>query len=524
MPAPMPATDETQDEYMDRCMTENDTGDEDERRSECRLRWDEDQEESSPEEPENDGPSSKRFRPAARTRKYAPRIRGGGPMGIKEIRQEKADLMAEASNLKQEGRGLLNRAMDSEEREGLLAPKEGRLDAIDVRLAELAQSEAQWETFKQEEFGNKPTARQGRDWGDGSDPTSFPSFGDRLIAVAQAGSSGGYVDPRLQYRDLSGGPVRAITGAGEGVGADGGFLVGTDESNELLRNIHETGILLSRVQKRTITNTSNRLRIRAVNETSRADGSRYGGLRVYREGEGEAITASKPGFSGIEFEAKKLTGLYYATDELLEDAPALAEEVNSWFQEEFGFKIDDEILNGNGVAEMMGILQSPALVTVAAETAQAAATILAENIINMWSRGFGPNRANMIWVYNQDIEPQLLTMSLNVGTGGVPVYMPANGLSGQPFGTLMGREAIPIEQCATLGTVGDIILFDPSQYIVAEKGQMGSDVSIHVKFVEDETAFRFILRNDGKPRWKSSLTPNSGSSNTLSPFVALATR
>ena len=216
--------------------------------------------------------------------------------------------------------------------------------------------------------------------------------------------------------------------------------------------------------------------------------------------------------------------MYYSTNELLEDAPALQAEVSSWFDEEFGFKFDDEIVNGNGVAEMLGILNSPALVTVAKETNQLATTIMVENVFNMWSRCWGRSRPNAVWLINQDIEPQLFTMKLDVGTGGIPVYIPASGISGSPFAMLMGRPVIPVEQCATLGTVGDMILADLSQFMVAEKGGMRSDVSIHIKFLEDETAFRFILRNDGKPRWKSALTPNSGSSNTLSPFVALATR
>ena len=187
------------------------------------------------------------------------------------------------------------------------------------------------------------------------------------------------------------------------------------------------------------------------------------------------------------------------------------------------FAIEDEMINGAGGPAMEGILNANATVSVAKESGQVAATILYENIVNMYARMFAPSRSNAVWFINQDIEPQLMTMSLAVGTGGVPVYMPANNASGSPFGTLMGRPVVPVEHCATLGTVGDIILADFSQYLYASKGGVRTAQSMHVKFVEGETALRFELRNDGKAWWPAPLTPANGS-NTLSPFITLQTR
>ena len=82
---------------------------------------------------------------------------------------------------------------------------------------------------------------------------------------------------------------------------------------------------------------------------------------------------------------------------------------------------------------------------------------------------------------------------------------------------------IPFEQCSTLGTVGDIALVDYSQYALANKGGVQAAQSIHVAFLTDEVAFRWIYRVDGSPLWNAPLTPYKGSS-TLSPFVVLATR
>jgi HK97 family phage major capsid protein len=137
----------------------------------------------------------------------------------------------------------------------------------------------------------------------------------------------------------------------------------------------------------------------------------------------------------------------------------------------------------------------------------------------MWASRFG---TNYVWLINQNIEPQLYTMALAVGSGGIPVYMPAGGLSGAPYGTLFGKPVIPCEQCASLGTAGDIILADLSQYVMISKGNMQSASSIHVNFQTDQTAFRFVYRCDGQPMWDAYLTPYKGTTSYQSPFVCLS--
>jgi HK97 family phage major capsid protein len=345
------------------------------------------------------------------------------------------------------------------------------------------------------------------------DKDKFKSFGQQLVAVMRAGMPGGAVDPRLH---------NAATGAGEATASDGGFLVQTDFSATLLQDVIATGKLASRCQRIPISGNANSIKINGVDETSRA-ANRYGGIVGYWKGEAAQGTATKPKFRQIELNLRKLIGLCYATDELLADTSALESFIRQAFIGEFGFLIDDAIINGTGVGQPLGILNSGCLVSVAKETGQKAATIVAENIIKMYARMFADSLSNAVWLVNQNTLPQLFTMSLAVGTGGAPIFMPAGGLSSQPYNTILGLPVLPIEQAATLGTVGDIILADLSKYLLAEKGSIQSDVSIHVQFLYDESVFRFIIRLDGQPVRSSALTPYKGS-DTLSHFVALATR
>ena len=114
-------------------------------------------------------------------------------------------------------------------------------------------------------------------------------------------------------------------------------------------------------------------------------------------------------------------------------------------------------------------------------------------------------------------------MSSPIGTAGAPVYLPPGGYNSAPYGMLLGRPVYPIEYASTLGTVGDILLADFTQYVVAQKGGMQAATSIHIAFLTDEMVFRITYRIDGEPIWHSALTPFKGSA-TKSPFVALATR
>jgi len=141
----------------------------------------------------------------------------------------------------------------------------------------------------------------------------------------------------------------------------------------------------------------------------------------------------------------------------------------------------------------------------------------------MWMSRFGPNSGNYVWLYNQNIEEQLDSLNYAAGlVGGTLVYMPPGGLSASPYARLKGAEMIPCEQCATLGTAGDLILADLSQYVMIEKGGMQSASSIHVNFQTDQTAFRFVYRCDGQPMWSTYLTPYKGSTSYQSPFVVLS--
>lgn len=341
---------------------------------------------------------------------------------------------------------------------------------------------------------------------------TFRDFGDQCRAV-MAYRNGDGLDNRL---------MRAPTGAGEVDPSGAGFLVQTDFANTVLTRIYDTGEVAQRVM-RLPPLSGNSIKIPAIDETSRANGSRFGGVQAYWVAEGASITGSKPKFRQIELDLKKVAAVYYASDELLADTSLFGSIASLAFGEELTFALENSIWQGTGAGQPLGFMNAPCKITVAKEKGQASGTLVYENILNMWSRMWGRSRTNAVWFIDQSVEPQLYALSQVIGTAGVPVYLPANGISGNSYGTLFGRPVVPVEYASQLGTEGDIVLADMTQYVLAEKGGIQAASSIHLNFLQDECAFRLTYRVDGEPWWSSALTPFSGGP-SRSPFVSLASR
>lgn len=348
----------------------------------------------------------------------------------------------------------------------------------------------------------------------------WASFGEQLMAVA-AGQKliekgrANQADPRLF----------ASLGANESVPAEGGFLVEPEYANGILQKSYEVGQVAKLCNKMPM--SSSRLILNAVDEDSRVDGSRWGGIQSFWNAEGSNYTGTKPKFREIQLTANKLIGLCYATEEQLMDGPALEAYIGTAFPEEFAFKIDDAIVNGTGAGQPLGFQTSTATIVQAKDSGQATGTVSATNILNMWTRMWAPSRRTAVWLIEQSVEAALYPLLLagtNATTAAL-MFTPA-GLNGNnsPFGLLMGRPVIPIEQAANFSSQGDISLVDMTQYLLAQRSDVRADSSIHVAFLTGEQAFRFMLRLDGQPWWKKPLTPKASGAATRSPFVTLAAR
>jgi HK97 family phage major capsid protein len=352
----------------------------------------------------------------------------------------------------------------------------------------------------------------------------FKHLGDYAQAVQRACAQGGVADPRLAQL------ASATTYGSEGSGADGGFAVPPDFRTAIMTTILGENSLLSRCDQ--ITCDGNTFSC-PVDETT--PWQTTGGFQAYWDGEAQAATQSKPQLGDRSIKLNKLRALVPVTEELLEDAAGLDSYLRRKVPQKIDFKVNFALLQGTGVGMPLGVQKSPALITITKETSQAANTIVAMNIIKIWSRLYAPCRPNSVWLYNQEVEPQLLRMTMPgtddtgafvTGWGaGWPMYMPPGGLSGAPYGTLLGRPCIPTQACPALSSAGDIGLYDFMQFLALLKSGPNPrvDVSMHLWFDQDLTAFKFTLRLGGMPWWSIPAAALAGS-NTYSPYVCLGAR
>lgn len=444
-------------------------------------------------------------------------------MGIKEIKQAVADNAAKVAKLKAEGRTLLGVKARTEDQATRLTAVDAELDTLTAEAALLATDLARAERFADVERNSGTAVVVGQNnaeqapWGPTvaadapkhvKDEVRHLALGTFAQAVRKAGLGEG-MDQRL---------MAAATGAGTQVDSNLGFAVPREVAPGIEKEMFEGGEILSRVDARTIS-VGNSIAYNVFDQTSRADGSRGGGVLGYWVDEGTAPTASNTKIARIEMKLRKVGAFGVMTDELLSDAVALGGELEAAFAEELIFQVENKIYRGNGSNAPQGILNAPCLVSVSKESGQTAATIVGENITKMRAR-FRGNFGSAVWLANIDTLPALSALVQAIGAGGVayPYASVQNGAI-----NLWGRPVVFVEYAETLGTVGDLVLADLSKYRLIRKGGVEQASSMHVYFAQGEQAFRAFYRVDGQAIPRAALTPFKGS-NTLSPFVVLATR
>jgi len=353
------------------------------------------------------------------------------------------------------------------------------------------------------------------------------SKGARLHNAAQylrdvKEASGGQAPERLtkamdvveQMAKAAGTPGQIIA-----IDEDGGFAVPTETRMELSGATLDASPVR---QAATIVPMSTKvLDITRVQDYDHSAGYVSGGAVAYWGTENGTLTASKIKTEKVKLDLEPLTALGFMSHQALKfsaiSGGLLMQELGQAmaFAEEGAFLTD-----GTGAGMPQAIMKAEARIAL---TRGVALSVVHDDIVNMLARLRIKSDGAVKWIANKTLLPSFTKLNVAVGTGGAPVWIPSNDASKGIPGTLYGYPVQWSEYPAAKGSAGDLILGDFSQYDIGDfvEGPEAAE-SMHIKFLEAQTAFRIIKYVDGQVSPKKVFSPKNG--DDLAPFVHLSTK
>ena len=339
-----------------------------------------------------------------------------------------------------------------------------------------------------------------------ADEKCYRNLGEQLADIKKA-SLGYGVTPALEKTQ------RSILGMNTQVGSEGGYAIQVDFANRIMDSVIEQSEILNRVDRYQVSANANEVYVSMVNETSTANV--FGGVVAYVVEEGATIPNTKPSLKQIRLPLKKLAALAYVTDEQMRDA----QFTGSLLERAFGLaiaRLREKMIITN-------IINNPGTTTIAKESGQSAATVVGKNFLKMRNALISTSRRNAIWTMHPDVMAELPEVYLAGTHTDKFLYMPEDGIYSTGYDRLFGREIIESDYCSALGTKGDVLYWNPLEYLEITKGGIETAASIHVAFDTAQMAFRAISYANGMCKYDQGISLVNSSVARAS-YVTLATR
>jgi HK97 family phage major capsid protein len=360
-------------------------------------------------------------------------------------------------------------------------------------------------------------------FGQGSDGDPKKSFGDWLLAVARQDKH--YLEKHFGSTFVNWQTKAALA---ESSGLAGGYTVPPQFYEQLQLVMAENTFF--RPNAYVIPMASATLQIPYLDVTTQQSAGVspfFGGVQMYWTAEAQNRTETEPQFKQMELRAWELSGYSVSSNVLLQDsAIGLEKFLFQLFAQAIAWYEEYAFLQGNGVGKPLGVLNANATIASGGNGAgtgrQTASQISFADISTMWSKLMPASWNKAFWVGSPSTIPQLLQLkdganrAIFLAIGATD----AGGITKKPNWALLGRPFIPTEKLPALGTKGDLMLIDPSLYVIGDRMQIEIAASEHVNFLKNQMTWRVVERVDGQP-WLSAPITLQDSATQVSPFVAL---
>jgi len=374
-----------------------------------------------------------------------------------------------------------------------------KIEALDKKLAIT-------ETTPPVARGGEPVFLQDALWG-------YRNAGEFCAEVITLFTPGGHASDK----------IRTVAVKEQGVPSTGGVLIPPAFNQTVWDRVASNANNLLAYTDNVPMGGSNVLHVPAIDETSRARGSRWGGFTGGWIPESGQMTATDVKLRDMKLELHKIYAAMRLSDDLVANAPALKALVTRGAADVIAYEIGNAIINGTGAGQPKGVMNSGALVTVGKQNNQPIDTVVPQNLVKMYCSLLPELLPGAFWGIDSKVLQSLILMPIDPGTAGVPVFLPPSGLVAAPNGMILGLPVRPLEYCAKIGDLGDVILMNLSMYATGTKGEVRGESSIHLYFDHNQTYLRFLADMDGQPWMNNTVTPANGGA-AMGAFVTLEAR
>ena len=230
--------------------------------------------------------------------------------------------------------------------------------------------------------------------------------------------------------------------------------------------------------------------------------------------------ATKPLISSLKLTAHEGVATTFVQNALEDDYEKAPKKFGDFIKLAFGracrFYEDYYFINGNGVGQPLGVLNSPGMIQI---SRAGVSNVNLADFGNMAARLIPSSWPTAVWLINQTVLAQLLDMQSTAAN--VASVFNVSEMK------IMGRPVLVTEKLAAMGSENDVLLADfTNGYVIGDRqleiaGSRHVDYSANNQgFLQNQTFWKVVIRCDGQPVLKSAITPNQGGS-TLSHFVTL---
>lgn len=291
-------------------------------------------------------------------------------------------------------------------------------------------------------------------------------------------------------------------------GTSGGIAV-PDVYNPMLRQIEPSAAIVR--PRATIfpagSTPDAELTMPALNQGSSAN--MYGGVAVAWTAEGGTKPETNAKLREVTWRAHEVAGHIVVTDKLLRNWSAATQFLDKQLRGALLAAEDVAFLTGNGNGKPQGILGAACTVAVNRTTAS---TVKYADLVAMEANLNEDSPA--VWVVAKRAIPKLRLME---DTAGQLIWQDNARTGGVP--TLLGREVVTSFRSPALGSKGDVMLCDLSQYCIKEGAGLQIAASPHVYWTQNKTVIKAFMTVDGAPWLDGKLRQEDGQD--YSPFVVL---